>query len=804
MATPLLLCTACTPHYQPPTFQLAASQQPLADESIQQQVDELYDRMTPGERLAQLQSMYLAELFTDGHLDTAKCRTLIPNGIGHFSQYASQECTSPDSLRDMVRQVQHWLMHNTPSGIPALFHEEVLSGVNTRDATVYPQQIGLACSFNTELAELKTRETAGDLRAIGGRLALSPMTDVCRNPFFNRNEESYGEDGYLSAAMGVAFVRGLQDGGLRNSIAACSKHFLGYGGGGDADTKELMEEILLPHEAMIRIAGSKVVMTGYHPFHGINCVANQELMQGILRDYLGFDGVMVSDYGSIDQIAHVHTPMERTCAAINAGNDVDFPKGENYALLPQAIADGLVSDTTFQRSVKRVLTLKAALGMLDAEPDLYAEGHIVFDRNEERQTAYQLATQSVVLLKNDTLNGCPVLPLNTYAPYKAGDNQHKLSILLTGPNANSMWAMLGDYSYQSMCYFWQQKERDAEHPHIVKLLEGMQQHLPADMDLSYVRGCDWTEVPETRIGRDGDQRVEAWLSALLGREVNAREATNHAEALTQAAQSDIIIVAMGENVMLCGENRDRTSLRLPGAQEQYVEELLATGKPVVLILFGGRAQVISSIASRCAAIIQAWYPGEEGGNALADILYGQVSPSGKLSVSYPNVELYEPICYNNSLEQDPRVAWPFGFGLSYAQFEYSNLSIALSNPDPSDLSQASLLVSFDVTNHSLKGSEEVVQIYVSPTSAAQHLKPIQLQGFGRTSELWGRQTQHMQFILSAQQLGYYADGHWNIDPGTFTIKVGASSIDIRLQSDVTLQGQHTQLPLRTIYFAEQK
>ena len=256
-------------------FRLRAVDHPIADAVIEQKVNELYDKMNPQERLAQLHSMYLADLFgKDGKLDTLKCRQLIPNGVGHFSQYASQDVKDPDEIRDMVAQAQQWIINNTPSGVPALFHEEIISGVATRGATVYPQQIGLACSFNPDLAFVKTQQTAKDMRMIGGLLALSPMVDVARNPHFNRNEESYGEDGYLLAAMGVGFVRGLQDGGLNKGIAACSKHFLGYGGGGESDEKELMEEILMPHEAIIRIAGGKVVMTGYHQFHGINCVGS--------------------------------------------------------------------------------------------------------------------------------------------------------------------------------------------------------------------------------------------------------------------------------------------------------------------------------------------------------------------------------------------------------------------------------------------------------------------------------------------------------------------------------------------------
>ena len=361
---------------------------------MEQQIDELYGKMTQEERIAQLRSGYMDEYFDEaGKLDTAKCRRELPNGIGHFSQYMSQKPMDANVLRDRVAAMQEWLMHNTPSGIPALFHEEVLSGVNTRDATIYPQQIGQACSFNPELAELKTRQTGIAMRKMGGVLSLSPMVDVCRTPSFNRLEESYGEDAYLSAAMGVAFVKGLQQGDLRRGVGACSKHYLGYGGGGDAEEKELMEEILLPHEAMVRLAGSKVVMPGYHAVHGTNCAANSEILEDILRGYVGFDGMVVSDYTAIDQLPGTDDVVEKAAAAINGGTDVDFPRGTNYAHLPEALERGLVKPEVLERAVKNVLRHKFRAGLFDKEPYLYAKEKITLDTPEERQTSYDIATQ---------------------------------------------------------------------------------------------------------------------------------------------------------------------------------------------------------------------------------------------------------------------------------------------------------------------------------------------------------------------------------------------------------------------------
>ena len=752
---------------------------------MEQQIDELYQKMPQEERIAQLRSMYMDELFDEqGKLDTAKCRELIPFGIGHFSQFCMQQPREPQDLRDRAIAIQDWLMHNTPNGIPALLHEEVLSGINTLGATIYPQQIGQAGSFNPELAELKTRQTSTQLRKMGGILALSPMVDVCRTPSFNRLEESYGEDGYLSAVMGTAFVKGLQQDDMKKGVGACSKHYLGYGGGGDAEEKELMEEILLPHEAMIRLTGSVAVMPGYHDVHGTRCVANSEILQDILRGYVGFDGMVVSDYTAIDQIPNIETAVEKAAAAINAGNDVDFPFGANYQYLQEAIDKGLVKPEVLERAVKDVLRIKFRAGLFDKDAYLYSKEEIKLDTPEERQTAYDIASQSIVLLEN---NG--VLPLKDVK-----------NVLLTGPNANSIWAMCGDYTYPAMSYFWKMVDYKYENPHIVKLLEGMTSRKPEGVNLMYSRGCDWTEEIETKFSELGDAR--AWEYNLLHRKVDAGEKADKQEALTMAKDADVIIAAVGENVMLCGENRDRQGLRLPGKQEHFVEELIQTGKPVVLVMFGGRAQVVSGLAEKCAAVIQAWYPGEEGGNAVADILYGKVSPSAKLSVSYPNEEINEPVCYNYAAEKDSRVAWPFGYGLSYTTFEYANLEAA---PEVYTKDE-SFTLTFDVKNTGKMTADEVAQIYLSPADGNQNIHPVQLQGFARVSLKPG-ESKKVSVKMYTEQLGFYSNNgtrQWNIQPGKFIIKIGASSQDIKLQQEINLSGKAVQMPLRKYYFSEAK
>ena len=546
-----------------------------------------------------------------------------------------------------------------------------------------------------------------------------------------------------------------------------------------------MEEILLPHETMIRLTGSVAVMPGYHDVHGTRCVANSEILQDILRGYVGFDGMVVSDYTAIDQIPGLETTVEKAAAAINNGNDVDFPHGANYKYLQEAIDKGLVKPEVLERAVKDVLRIKFRLGLFDKDAYLYSKEDIKLDTPEERQTAYNIAAQSIVLLEN---NG--ILPLKDVK-----------NVLVTGPNANSIWAMCGDYTYPAMSYFWKMvmDVADRDNPHIVKLLEAMTAKKPENLNVMYSRGCDWTEDIETKYGEVGDAR--AWEYELLHRKVDSGEKADKAEALKMSQEADVIIAAVGENVMLCGENRDREGLRLPGKQEQYVEELIKTGKPVVLVVFGGRAQVISGIAEKCAAVIQAWYPGEEGGNAVADILYGNVSPSAKLSVSYPNTEINEPICYNYSAEKDARVAWPFGYGLSYTTFEYQNLQVN----SEAQTSDNFVELTFQVKNTGEVKADEIAQIYLSPTADNQNIRPIQLQGFARIS-LEPGQTKTVTTRLYVEQFGFYSHANnvrqWNIEPGTFIVKVGASSTDIRLQQEVILRGKAINKPLRDHYFSE--
>ncbi len=718
----------------------------------------------------------------DGKLSLDKCREVIPYGVGHICQYACTLDMDADELREFVRGVQDYLINETPAGIPAVFHDESITGIAAKGATVYPQQIGVACTWDRETAKVKTIETAQTMRALGCQLALSPMVDIILTPHWPRIEESYGEDGYLSAEMGVAFVDGLQKGDgnkadLKKGVAATTKHFLGYGGASTLSWKEIYEEVLFPHEVIIKESGSKSLMTCYDRFRDDWAVSSETLIQDILRDYLGYDGVVVSDYNSVTHgsrnIEDIDFLRECAAEAINAGNDIELPDNSTYRYIPGLIAEGKVSGETFERAVKNALLLKARLGLLDESPVLCSEGPLDLDPAEHRQTAYKLAGESIVMLKN---NG--ILPLT-----------QKAKVAVVGPNANTYWCMLGDYTFQSMQAFWQRNIVDPSCLEIPSLFEALGSR--TDFDVKYERGCDWSTADEVQIAQNGDPRA----AYLTGKLLESADKTNWEDAMNLAADSDVIIAALGENPALCGENRVRKGIRLPGDQEQFLKDLIATGKPVILVMFGGRPQVIEDVAEGCAAILQAWYPGEEGANAVTDIITGKINPSAKLCVSYPRTESTELYSYTYGPDSE-RIAYPFGYGLSYSEYEYSGLQMKES----AKTSAKEILLSCTVKNTSDVAGDEIVQLYMSPASG-QDLKPIQLKGFKRI-HLEPAESAEIKFRVPLDLLASWSESGWTIEPGDYCFKVGASSEDIRLEGTISLTGEKLTKPIRTNYLTK--
>lgn len=752
--------------------------------NIDAQVDSILLEMTMEEKIAQITGTRIRELLVDGKLSKEKCREKIANGIGHFCQFSTGQNLEPEALRDLVREIQQFLMTETRLKIPAIFHEEAITGFATLGATTFPQQIGIGCSWNPELVKRNSESTRKNMRAAGATFALSPMLDLSRTAHWNRHQESYGEDAYLTSRLGVAFVEGLQGDDLKTGVAATVKHFAGYGTKNN-DSKTLYEEYLMPHEAVIKVAGAKSVMPSYGIYKSLPISVNPTMLDFMLRKEIGFDGLVVSDYGAINMIHRKHKQapdaMTAGAMAINAGIDIELSSPTTYPLLPEAIKKELVTEKEINTAVRRSLIMKVRLGLLDENPQIGKDGTLDFDPPAFRKLAYEAATQSIVLLKN---NG--ILPLK----------KDVKKIALIGPNAATTQGLLGDYTYQAMRAFWKSAQYDALNPKLVTLKEGLENTLGNTIEIKHERGCDWSAGLEANIDKSGfgDSR----LGKLKLLTVQGLPQPNLQNAIKIANESDVIIAAVGENISLNGEGRSRNGIGLPGDQEAFVEKLLATGKPVILVIFGGRQQVIDKLEGRCAAIINAWFPGEEGGNAIADILTGTINPSAKLSVTYPNTQKKEEVNYQNGYALDNQPLYPFGYGLSYTNYEYSNFKMKSKVKITNDRFE----ICFTLKNAGKVAGTEIVQLYISPVDKISTMKPIQLKGFQRVSLKAGEQKKVI-FKVSPQQLVQYENNQWVVEAKNYEFKIGASSTDIRLKGQINFKGEDLILKNgRTIFFSE--
>lgn len=735
-------------------------------------VGEYIETLSIESKVAQLQGIWIRELLNEqGDFSVEKCRERIPFGIGHVSQFACSVDFGPEKLRQTVKGLQDYLLHETESGIPAIIHDESITGMAARGATTLPQVIGMACSWNPEQVKKNTAATARLMRKLGMTQALSPVLDVCNNAHWGRIEESYGEEEYLTAAMGLAFVEGLQGDDLKTGVAATTKHFAGYGGIND-DLHAFYEETLLPHEVAIRLGKAESTMPGYHPFHGLPCSASPKLLTEILREEWGFNGVVVSDYYAVKQahsaygIGDSYTGSGIAC--LEAGIDVELPTGECFPGLVEKIQSGDVDVELINTALTRLLTQKEKLGLLDRGA-IYHDGPFDFDPPENRELAYTSACQSIVLLKNEG-----ILPL---APATR-------SIAIVGPNADAIQSLTGDYTYQSMSGYWWRIPPDPETPKLVTLLQGLKNRAGDRMEIQYERGCDWIEQEYTTPMIEdifvGDERIRD----IVVTPFTELPTPNPERAIELANQSDVVIAAMGENLYLCGEGRDRDDARLPGEQEAFVKKLCATGKPVILVVFGGRPPMLTELEPHCAAIVQAWYPGEEGGHAVADLLLGQVNPSAKLTVTLPRDNTQCPIQYCKGYDPENPPLYPFGHGLSYTTFAYTNAQI----PSAVQTTDEWIDLAFDLTNTGTIDGTEIAQIYLHATGLSMPRPDLKLKGFKRIA-LRAGETKTIRARLAIDQLAFYnADLKQVIEPGTYEIRIGASSIDTPLVGNVQLTG----------------
>jgi len=751
--------------------------------NVETKVRNLLERMTLEEKIAQLGSVpckfdFIPHLglLEIGKFSEEKAKQILNEGMGQITRLmgGTRDITSPREAAKIANEIQRFLIEETRLGIPVIIHEECLSGFMAYGATAFPQAIGLASTWNPEILQNITGVIRRQMRSIGAHQGLAPVLDVARDPRWGRNEETYGEDPYLVARMGVSYVKGLQGDDLSSGIIATPKHFAAHGfseGGRNQASvhvppRELREVYLFPFEAAVREAGAFSLMNAYHDIDGVPCGASRELLTEVLREQWGFKGYVVSDYWAIKMLQtfhHVATDgKDAAVQALEAGIDLELPTAEYYdEPLLRAVKEEIISEATIDRAVSRILRAKFLLGLFENPYIDVAKVPEAFDSVEDRILALEAARESIVLLKNDG-----ILPLSKKVK----------SLAIVGPNADSTRNLHGDYSYIAHL----RCEKDAVPT--VSILQGIRNKVLPEVNMYYEKGCD----------------------------ISGASTDGFKEALEIAGKSEVVIAVVGENSGLSetdtsGEGRDRADLGLPGVQENLVKALHELGRPVVVVLVNGRPLSVEWIAENCSAIIEAWLPGEEGGNAVAEVLFGDYNPSGRLPVSFPRDVGQIPVNYSrrpSSLRDYVSIAsnplFPFGHGLSYTRFEYSSLAISPKKVGPA----GKTMISFDVKNAGSQKGDEVAQLYIRDNVASVTRPVKELKGFKRVM-LKPQEKKTITFGLSTDQLAFYDRCmRLIVEPGTFNIMVGSSSEDIRLTGSFEVVGDVKVTPSDRTFFSE--
>lgn len=678
-----------------------------------------------------------------------------------WTQKTLETGLNPELAAETYNRLQKYAIENSRFGIPVFFAEEAPHGHMAIGTTVFPTGIGMASTWDTALLEQVGTVVADELKAQGGHIGYGPVVDLAREPRWSRVEETYGEDRYLTSSMASAMVRGLAGNGVISTL----KHFVAYGvpeGGHNGSQavigeRELYENFLPPFKSCID-AGALSVMTSYNSIDGVPCTANSRLIKGLLYEKWGFGGFVVSDLGSVSGLRHSHHIVEHrseaALMALKAGVSVELG-AETYPMLAEAFKDGTLDMKMLDEAAGRVLKLKFETGLFDnpyVDPS-YASG-TVGDKNH-RKLSRQVAREGIVLLENDG-----VLPL------KKGTK-----ILVTGPNADNIYNQLGDYTAP---------QRDED---IVTVLEGIR-NINGDRNTLYVKGCAVRDTVSENISDAVAAASSADVIVAVVGGSSARDfKTRYIE--TGAASVDPETVSDMES----GEGFDRSSLKLLGLQEELLRSLKATGKKLVVVYIEGRPLDKTWAKDNADALLTAWYPGQEGGNAIADVLFGKYNPSGRLPVSVPVNTGQLPVYYNRKMplgtdyvEHSRKPLYEFGYGLSYTDYEYSDLKIVCPDEDTSPV-----IVSFNITNVGDTDGHEVAQLYFTDPVAST-VRPVrQLAGFTRVYVPAGKSVE-VSIALDKENLMLY-DPEMNhvLEPGRFIISVGASSEDIRLEGEMMLR-----------------
>jgi beta-glucosidase len=765
---------------------------------VERTVADLLAQMTLEEKLAQLGSVWVFELLTGTEFDEAKARERLRHGIGQITRVAGATNLGPVDVAALANRIQRFLVDETRLGIPAIVHEECLHGFLARGAVCYPQSLGQAATWNPSLVRQMAERLGRQMRSAGAHQGLAPVLDVARDPRWGRIEETYGEDPYLVAEMGAAYVRGLQDEdhGTVRGVLATGKHLVGHGlpeGGlnhapAHIGERELRDVFLTPFEAAVNGAGIRSMMHAYDDIDGVPCVASKLLLTDILRDEWGFDGLVVADYAGIEELITSHALVSdlshAAARALNAGVDVELPSTAAYgAPLLTALEAGLVDEATIDRAVARGLREKLGLGLFEsAQVD---ETRAPPDRDGDLALAREIARQSVVLLKNDG-----VLPLST--------DLRRLAVI--GPNADSARNLLGDYAHVV---------------HIETLIEMRDRAndynfpIPADLDVADELTGHETILDAVR--RAAGTRIE--VSYARGCGVLDGTDQEIARAADVCRWAEVALVVLGDRSGMVdgctsGEARDRLDLGLPGRQAELVRALAETGTPLVLILVSGRPPAIPDEAAMASAVVHAWLPGEAGPSAVADVMFGAASPGGKLPLTVPRHVGQVPIYYAHKpsggrshwkedyVEGSHLPLWPFGFGLSYTSFEIGGLRLERASlPIGGELA-----VSVTVRNTGGVAGDEVVQLYVRDLEATVTRPVLELRGFHRLSLAPG-ESRMVTFRLAAEQLAFTGlDGRPRVEPGRHLVLVGSSSVDLPCRAEFTVTGTPGPIERRTRYF----
>jgi len=742
---------ATTPDYKDPRL------------SIERRVADLLSRMTLEEKIAQLRPMArrLPLSKEPGVFSPELAAAPLAKGTGYVGRVAMR--LEPRAGAALVAGLQRYLSEETRLGIPALVSDEAVHGYMATGATTFPQAIALACTWDPALLERVFAVAALEARARGTNWVLSPVLDVARDPRWGRTEETYGEDAFLAARLGVAAIRGLQGTGATidsRHVLATAKHFAVHGqpeSGSNAGPTNISERVirrafLPPFEAAVREAGVGAVMASYNEIDGIPVHVNRWLLHDILRGEWGFGGFVCSDGGGIGDLVRRHRvavdDSDAARQAMRAG--VDLELDATFGALAAHVEAGRIPMARIDEAVARVLHAKLALGLFDdpaIDPERAAS---LTNAPEHRALAREAAEKAIVLLKNEG----GLLPL---------DPSRLESLAVIGPNAADLH--VGGYSFDPAPG--------------VSVLEGIRRKVGGALTVRYAEGARITEGPQGWRGW--------WDNAIVAPDP-AEDARRIEEAVAAARASDVALVVAGENESICREGwsqahqGDRDSLDLPGRQSEMIDAILETGTPTIVLLINGRALSIPDVAARVPAILEGFYLGQETGTAVANVLFGDVNPSGKLPITFPRSAGQLPFFYDHKPSARRGYVWssaapvfPFGHGLSYTSFAYSapRLDPARIAPD------GRTRVSVDVTNAGLRAGDEVVQLYIRDQVSSVTRPVKELRGFSRVSLAPG-ETRTTVFTLGPEALALIdREGNTRVEPGAFDVMVGGSSAGLR-------------------------